>query len=157
MANARLAALAARGQSIWIDLLSRELVGSGDLARLVADRSVTGLTSNPSIFQKAIAGGGGGYDDQFRALLAETDDPHEIFVGLAVEDVRSACDVLRGVWEATDGLDGYVSLEVAPGLAADTRSTFDQAVELHERVERDNLYIKIPATPAGVPAIEDCL
>src|SRR3954452_22664933 len=118
MANARLAALAARGQSIWIDLLSRELVGSGDLARLVGDRSVTGLTSNPSIFQKAIAGGGGGYDSQIRDLLEESDDPREIFAALAIEDVRSACDVLRPVWERTDGFDGYVSLEVDPEHAA---------------------------------------
>src|SRR5581483_9920880 len=156
MPNARLAALAARGQSIWIDLLSRELVGSGDLAELVADKSVTGLTSNPSIFQKAIAGGGD-YDDGIKELLGETDDPREIFFALAVEDVRAACDVLRPVWERTNGLDGYVSLEVDPGLASDTQATFEQAVELHERVQRDNLYIKIPATKAGVPAIEDCL
>jgi transaldolase len=157
MPNARLAALAARGQSIWIDLLSRELVGSGELAGLVADKSVTGLTSNPSIFQKAIAGGGGGYDDQIRELLGETDDPREIFFALAIEDVRAACDVLRPVWERTDGLDGYVSLEVDPGLAFDTKATFEQAVDLHERVQRDNLYVKIPATKEGVPAIEDCL
>src|SRR4051794_37716360 len=105
MAEARLAALAARGQSIWIDLLSRELVSSGDLAEMVAEKSVTGLTSNPSIFQKAIAGGGGGYDDQIRELLKSTDDPREIFVALAAEDVRAACAVLRPVWERTNGLD----------------------------------------------------
>ena len=156
MANARFAALAARGQSIWIDLLSRELVASGELAALVRDKSVTGLTSNPSIFQKAIAGGGD-YDDQIRELVRETDDPREIFFAVAVEDVRAACDVLRPVWERTDGRDGYVSLEVDPGLAFDTQATFEQAVELHDRVERPNLYIKIPATKAGIPAIEDCL
>ena len=128
MANANLEQLAARGQSIWIDLLSRELVRSGELQKMVDELSVTGLTSNPSIFQKAIAGGGD-YDDQIRELLNETDDPREIFVALAIEDVRAACDVLHPVWERTDGLDGYVSLEVDPDLAFNTEGTYEQAVE----------------------------
>ena len=156
MANALLKQLAARGQSIWIDLLSRELVQSGDLQRLLDDKSVTGLTSNPSIFQKAIAGGGD-YDDQIRELLKETDDPREIFVALAIEDVRAACDVLRPVWERTKGLDGFVSLEVDPDVAFNTEATYEQAVDLHDRVGRDNLYIKIPATVEGLPAIENCI
>jgi transaldolase len=156
MANPRLAALAARGQSVWIDLLSRELVASGQLAHMVDELSVTGLTSNPSIFQKAIAGGGD-YDEQILELLKETDDPRAIFFELAVDDVRAACDVLRPVWDRTEGVDGFVSLEVDPGLAFDTKATFDQAVELHERVDRPNLYIKIPATLEGIPAIEDCI
>jgi transaldolase len=156
MANANLEQLAARGQSIWIDLLSRELVRSGELQKMVDELSVTGLTSNPSIFQKAIAGGGD-YDDQIRELLNETDDPREIFVALAIEDVRAACDVLHPVWERTDGLDGYVSLEVDPDLAFNTEGTYEQAVDLHDRVERDNLYIKIPATAEGLPAIENCI
>jgi transaldolase len=156
MANAHLQQLAARGQSIWIDLLSRELVQSGELKKMVDELSVTGLTSNPSIFQKAIAGGGD-YDDQIRELLNQTDDPREIFIALAIEDVRAACDVLRPVWERTNGLDGFVSLEVDPNLAFETRGTYEQAVDLHERVERDNLYIKIPATVEGLPAIEDCI
>src|SRR6516225_6324877 len=133
MAESRLAQLAARGQSVWIDLLSRELVHSGELRKLVDDFSVTGLTSNPSIFQKAIAGGGD-YDDQIRESLEQTDDPREVFLQLAVEDVRDACDVLRPVWDATRGADGYVSLEVDPGLADDERATIDQAAELHGRV-----------------------
>ena len=156
MANARLQQLAARGQSIWIDLLSRELVHSGELRKMVDELSVTGLTSNPSIFQKAIAGGGD-YDDQIRELLNETDDPREIFIALAIEDVRAACDVLRPVWEGTNGLDGFVSLEVDPNLAFDTGGTFEQAVDLHDRVDRENLYIKIPATAPGLPAIENCI
>jgi transaldolase len=156
MANARLQQLAARGQSIWIDLLSRELVHSGELRKMVDELSVTGLTSNPSIFQKAIAGGGD-YDDQIRELLNETDDPREIFIALAIEDVRAACDVLRPVWEGTSGLDGFVSLEVDPDLAFDTGGTFEQAVDLHDRVDRENLYIKIPATAPGLPAIENCI
>jgi transaldolase len=156
VSESRLAQLAERGQSIWIDLLSREFIHSGELKRLIDNYSVTGATSNPSIFQKAIAGGGD-YDDQIRASLDETDDPKEIFWRLAVEDVRDACDVFRPVWDATGGADGYVSLEVDPGLAHDERATVEQAVELHGRVDRPNVYIKIPATPEGVPAIEDCI
>src|SRR6478672_8581334 len=111
MAESRLAQLTARGQSVWIDLLSRELVHSGELAQPRDHYSVTGLTSNPSIFQKAIAGGGD-YDEQIRACLEETDDASEIFLRLAVDDVRDACDVLRPVWDETGGEDGFVSLEV---------------------------------------------
>jgi transaldolase len=156
MAESRLAQVAARGQSVWIDLLSRELVHSGELKRLVDECSVTGLTSNPSIFQKAIAGGGD-YDDQIRASLEHTDDPREVFLQLAVEDVRDACDVLRPVWDASGGSDGYASLEVDPGLAHDAHATIDQAVDLHARVDRPNVYIKIPATAEGLPAIEECI
>jgi transaldolase len=156
MAESRLAQLAARGQSVWIDLLSRELVHSGELKHLVDECSVTGLTSNPSIFQKSIAGGGD-YDDQIRASLEHTDDPREIFLELAVEDVRDACHVMRPVWDATGGADGYVSLEVDPGLAHDERATIDQAVDLHARVDKPNLYIQIPATTEGVSAIEECI
>ncbi len=156
MSESRLTEVAARGQSIWIDLLSREFVHSGELKRLVDEDSVTGLTSNPSIFQKAIAGGGD-YDAQIRESLEETDDPKEIFLRLAVDDVRDACDVLRPVWDATGGADGYVSLEVDPGLARDERGTVEQAVDLHGRVDRPNVYIKIPATVEGLPAIEDCI
>ncbi len=156
MAEARLEAIAARGQSVWIDLLSRELVHTGELKRMVDEDAVTGLTSNPTIFQKAIAGGDD-YDEQIGRCLEETDDPREIFFALAVEDVRDACDVLRPVWDATGGGDGYVSLEVDPGLAFDTKATFDQAVDLHGRVDRPNLYVKIPATREGLPAIEDCI
>jgi transaldolase len=154
--ESRLDKVAARGQSVWIDLLSREFVASGELQRMVDEDAVTGLTSNPSIFQKAIAGGDE-YDAQIKKCLEDTDDPRAIFTALAIDDVRDACDVLRPVWERTNGLDGYVSLEVDPGLAFDTAATFDQAVELHDRVERPNVYIKIPATEEGVPAIENCI
>jgi transaldolase len=156
MAKSRLHELAARGQSVWIDNLSRELVHGGGLARLMDEDAVTGVTSNPTIFQKAIASGDA-YDEQLKSLLAETDDPREIFFTLAVDDVRDACDVLRPVWDETNGLDGYVSLEVDPGLAYDTERTFEQAIELHGRVDRPNLYVKIPATLPGLPAIEDCI
>ena len=156
MAESRLHRLAARGQSIWIDNLSRDLVHGGELARLIDEDAVTGITSNPTIFQKAI-GGSSDYDEQLKACLTELDDPTEIFFRLAIEDVRDACDMLRPVWERTGGTDGYVSLEVEPGLAYDTAGTFEQAIALHKRVDRSNLYVKIPATEAGVPAIEDCI
>jgi len=155
MAESRLGALHARGQSVWIDLLSRGLVASGGLKRMVDEDSVTGLTSNPTIFQKAIAGGD--YDAAVVASMTRTSDPREIFFELAIEDVRAACDVFAPVFASSDGRDGFVSLEVDPGLAHDTRATFEQAVSLHERVARPNLYVKIPATREGLPAIEDCI
>jgi len=155
MAESRLGALHARGQSVWIDLLSRAFVSSGELQRMVDEDSVTGLTSNPTIFQKAVASGD--YDAAVVDSLERTSDPREIFFELAIEDVQAACDVFAPVFEATEGSDGYVSLEVDPGLAHDTRATFEQAVSLHDRVARPNLYVKIPATREGLPAIEDCI
>jgi transaldolase len=156
VAKSRLHQLAERGQSVWIDNLSRGLVHSGELQRLIEADAVTGLTSNPTIFQKAIAGGSD-YDEQLREVMERTDDPRETFFELAIRDVQDACDVLRPVWDGAEGQDGYVSLEVDPGLAYDTDGTFEQAIELHERVERKNLYVKIPATLPGLPAIEDCI
>jgi transaldolase len=152
----RLQKLAERGQSIWIDNLSRELVHSGGLQRLIDEDSITGVTSNPTIFQKAISHGKD-YDDQLRELLGQTDDVREIFFKLAEDDVRDACDVLRPVWDRTRSGDGYVSIEVDPWLAHDTERTFEQAIELHEAVDRPNAFVKIPATVAGLPAIEDCI
>ncbi|HEY3921850.1 MAG TPA: transaldolase [Gaiellaceae bacterium] len=156
MAKRRLEQLAARGQSVWIDNLSRELVHGGGLQRLIDDDAVTGVTSNPTIFQKAIAHGED-YDEQIKSLLGQTDDPRKIFFALAEDDVRDACDVFKPVWERTSGEDGFVSIEVDPGLAYDTEGTFEQAIELHEAIDRPNLYVKIPATMAGLPAIEDCI
>jgi transaldolase len=154
--KSRLYKLAERGQSVWIDNLSRDLVRSGGLQRLIDERAVTGVTSNPTIFQKAISQGED-YDEQLRALLETTDDPREVFFRLAEDDVRDACDVLRPAWERTAGGDGYVSIEVDPWLAYETERTFEQAIELHEAVDRPNLFVKIPATMAGLPAIEDCI
>jgi transaldolase len=156
VAKSKLHRLAERGQSIWIDNLSRRLVHSGELQRLIDEDAVTGLTSNPTIFQKAIADGTD-YDDQLKSVMERTGDPREIFFELAITDVQDACDVLRPVWDRATGRDGYVSLEVDPGLAYDTDGTFEQAIELHERVDRPNLYVKIPATMPGLPAIEDCI
>jgi transaldolase len=156
VAKSRLHRLHERGQSIWIDNLSRELVHGGGLQQLVDEAAVTGVTSNPTIFQKAIAAGSA-YDEQMSQLLERTDDPREIFFALAVADVQDACDVLRPVWDGAEGQDGYVSLEVDPGLAYDTEGTFEQAKQLHGDVGRPNLYVKIPATRRGLPAIEDCI
>jgi transaldolase len=152
--NERLAKVAAQGQSIWIDVLSRDFVASGELAHKIEEDSVTGLTSNPSIFQKAIASGSA-YDAQLQETLETLDDPTDVFFELALEDIRAACDVFRPVWEATSGGDGYVSMEVDPGLAHDTAGTLAQAIWISEQVERPNLLVKIPATKAGLPAIED--
>ena len=124
---------------------------------MVDEDSVTGLTSNPSIFQKAIAQRRRLRRRRSRRCLQETDDPREIFFDLAIDDVQDACDVLRPVWDASGGADGFVSLEVDPGLAYDTQGTFDQALDLHGRVDRPNLYVKIPATKEGLPAIEDSI
>jgi transaldolase len=156
MAESRLHELAARGQSVWIDLLSREFVHSGELGRMIEEDAVTGLTSNPSIFQKAIASGTD-YDDQIRECLETESDPRKIFFKLAITDVQDACDVFRPVWDRTNGHDGYVSLEVDPGLADDTEGTLEQAIELHQAVDRPNVLVKIPATVPGLPAIEDCI
>ncbi len=146
--------LRARGQSIWLDYIRRSTVEGGELARLV-DEGITGVTSNPSIFEKAIAGS----EDYDRALRELIDaDPHATassrFEALAVDDIRGAADVLRPVYDRTDGADGFVSLEVSPKLADDTEGTIAHARSLWAEVDRPNLMIKVPATPAGVPAIE---
>ena len=155
MAKSRLHEVAARGQSVWFDTLSRDLVHSGELKRMMAEDAVTGVTSNPSIFQKALSQGDA-YDEQLRSCLEKTDDAAEIFFELALDDIRDACDVLKPAYDASDGVDGYVSMEVLPGLAYDTEGTFEQARWIAKEVDRPNLYVKIPATMAGLPAIEDC-
>jgi len=153
--SSRLHQLSAAGVSIWIDSLSRELLETGELARLMAEDAVVGVTSNPTIFQKALAEGDR-YDAQLREL-AGLDDPKELFWALAVSDVQAACDLLLPVWEETAGGDGYVSLEVDPTLAYDRERTYEEAMRLHGLVERGNLLVKIPATRLGLGAIEDCI
>src|SRR5215207_6661636 len=123
---------------------------------MMEEDAVVGVTSNPTIFQKALAEGDA-YDDQLRECLDELDDPREIFFRLALEDIRDACDVLRPVWDEGKGQDGYVSMEVDPDLAYDTEATFEQARWIAKEVDRPNLFVKIPATTAGLPAIEDCI
>jgi transaldolase len=155
MAKSRLHELTERGQSVWFDTLSRDLVRSGELKRMMEEDAVTGVTSNPTIFQKALSSGDA-YDDDLRELLGKTDDPSEIFFSLALQDIRDACDVLKPAYDASNGVDGYVSMEVEPGIAYDTERTFEQARWIAQEVDRPNLYVKIPATMPGLPAIEDC-
>jgi transaldolase len=140
------------GQSIWLDNITREMLDSGQLQTYIADYSVTGLTSNPSIFDKAIASGA--YDDAIREKAAAGADRAALFFELAIEDLRRAADAFLPIHERTAGLDGWVSLEVSPLLAYDTDTTVKVAKELHARAARPNLLIKIPGTKEGLPAIE---
>jgi transaldolase len=156
MAKSRLHQLTERGQSVWFDTLSRDLVQTGELKRMMDEDAVTGVTSNPTIFQKAISHGDA-YDEQLKELLEETGDDKEIFFRLALDDIRDACEVLRPAWDSGGGADGFVSMEVEPGIAYDTEKSFEQAIWIHEQVDRPNLMVKIPATVAGLPAIEDCI
>ena len=156
MATSRLHELFEAGVSPWIDSVSREMLETGELARLMKEDSIVGVTSNPTIFQKALSTGDW-YDEQLGELLKTEDDPTEIFLQLAMEDIRRACDLMKPVWEQTDGVDGYVSIEVDPTLAYDREATFEQAIRLHEEVDRPNVFVKIPATVPGLGAIEDCI
>jgi len=156
VAKSHLHELTERGQSVWFDTLSRDLVHTGELARMMDDDAVTGVTSNPTIFQKALSEGNA-YDAQLKGLLGTTDDPTEIFFSLALDDIRDACDVLRPAFDASGGADGFVSMEVEPGIAYDTTRSFEQARWIASEVARPNLYVKIPATEPGLPAIEDCI
>jgi len=155
VAESRLHRLSARGQSVWIDYLSRDMLQRGELARMMEEDAVVGVTSNPTIFQKAISQGAS-YDEQLQELLRQDDDPKEIFLQLAVRDVEAALDLLAPVHERKPD-DGYVSLEVDPNYAYDSEATYDEAIRLHTWVDRPNLYVKIPATKPGLAAIEDCI
>jgi transaldolase len=156
MAESRLHKLADYGQSVWIDFLSRDMLRSGELARRMRDDAVVGVTSNPTIFQKAISAGNA-YDEQLREVLEHERDPKEVFLRLAVKDVSDALDLLRPVWDEGSGRDGYVSIEVDPNFAYDTQATIDEAQRLHETIDRPNLFVKIPATEPGLPAIEEMI
>jgi transaldolase len=142
------------GQSVWIDYLSRRLIHEGELERLMREDAVVGVTSNPTIFQKAISEGDA-YDEQLREVLAQEDDAKEVFLKLAVKDVQDACDLLRPVFDG--GQDGYVSIEVDPNLAYETDATIAEAQRLHELVDRPNCFVKIPATEPGLAAIEEMI
>jgi transaldolase len=156
MAASRLHELYEAGVSPWIDSVSREMLETGELARLLKEDAIVGVTSNPTIFQKALSTGDW-YDAQLSELLKTEDDPTEIFLQLAMEDIRRACDLLRPIWDGGKGEDGYVSLEVDPTLAYDREATYEQAIRLHAEVDRPNLFVKIPATVPGLAAIEDCI
>jgi len=150
-----LAHLQRQGQSIWLDYIRRSLIQSGELKRLIKEEFVTGMTSNPTIFDKAI-GGSADYDQTLTSLLQQDAmaGPGRLYEQLAVEDIRMAADALRPVWERTGGGDGYISLEVSPELAHDTEGSVREALRLWKTVERPNLMIKIPATKEGIPAVE---
>jgi transaldolase len=151
--NTPLHRLTTHGQSVWIDFLSRELLRSGGLKRMIREDAVVGVTSNPTIFAKALSDGDA-YDQQ---IAASDGDAKSVFLELAMRDVTDACDLLRPTWERTEGRDGYVSIEVDPGLAGDTESTIAEATHFHEAIGRPNLLVKIPANDAGVPAIEEMI
>jgi transaldolase len=154
MAKSKLHELSEHGVSVWIDYLSRDLLGSGELKRMMEEDAVVGVTSNPTIFQKAISQGNA-YDEQLKEVLEEKTDPKEIFYELAARDISDACDLMRSAWDEGEGLDGYVSWEVDPTLAYDTDGTYEEAQRLHKWIDKPNLYVKIPATRPGVAAIED--
>jgi transaldolase len=151
--NFPIEALLRHGQSVWLDTISRAMVTSGELRQLAWNDRVVGVTSNPTIFEKAM-GHGPEYEAPARRLAEQGKSAEEIYWELAIEDIQGAADVLRATYELTDGCDGYVSLECAPAVANDTQATIAQAADLWTRVNRPNVMIKIPATPAGVPAIE---
>jgi transaldolase len=156
MGDSRLHRLADHGQSVWIDFLSRNLLRSGELERRMREDAVVGVTSNPTIFQKAISAGDA-YDEQLREVLEDQTDPKEVFLRLATKDVSDALDLLRRVWDEGGGKDGYVSIEVDPTLAYDTAATIEEAQRLHDAIDRPNLFVKIPATAPGLPAIEEMI
>lgn len=145
------------GQSIWLDYIRRTLITSGKLDQMIDEDAITGITSNPSIFEKAI-GSGSDYDEQITQLVKSgKKSAGEIFEALAVQDIQMACDKLRPVYDRTHGLDGYVSIEVSPHLLHDTAATITEARRLHNEVNRPNVLVKIPASEEGLPAIEGCL
>ncbi len=152
LADTRAHELAKLGQAVWLDYIRRSFIEGGDLQNFI-EKGVRGVTSNPAIFEKAIAGSDD-YDDDIKRLADEGKSVSEIYEALAVADIRQAADLLRLLYEQTDGLDGYVSLEVSPTLAHDTNGTIADAKRLFDVVGRPNVMIKIPATPAGIPAIE---
>ncbi len=156
MAKSKLHELSEHGQSVWIDFLSREMLQTGKLARLMEEDAVVGVTSNPTIFQKAISEGER-YDEQLKEVLAREEDLKEIYLQLTARDISDALDLLRPVWDGTNGLDGYVSWEVDPKLAYDRDATFEEATRLHDWIDKPNLYVKIPATEPGLGAIEDSI
>jgi transaldolase len=155
-ANLPLQRLSALGQSVWVDFLSRGSIRGGHLQELIDDYAVVGATSNPTIFEKAMSEGDA-YDEQLHEIADTDSDVYATFWALAAQDIKDACDLFRPVWDGGGGRDGYVSLEVDPRLAYDTLQTFREAISLHERVERPNLMVKIPATKPGLAAIEDVI
>jgi transaldolase len=156
MSKSRLHELSEHGQSVWVDSVSREWLETGELERMTVDDAVVGVTSNPTIFQKSLSGGDW-YDEQLRDVLQEQTEDKEVFYNLAVQDIQDACDLLRRIWDEGSGKDGYVSMEVDPDLAYEREATIEEAMRLHEWIDRPNLFVKIPATKPGLGAIEECI
>lgn len=144
------------GQSLWLDNITRELLDNGGLRRYIEDFSITGLTSNPTIFDQAI-GSGDTYDAAVREKVKAGLSGEALFIELALEDLRCAADLFRPVFKQTNGIDGWVSMEISPLLAADTAGSIAAAARIHAQAQRDNLFVKIPGTPAGIPAIEESI
>ncbi|MGB5711721.1 MAG: transaldolase family protein, partial [Waterburya sp.] len=144
------------GQSIWMDNLSRDIIESGELKQSIREKGIRGITSNPAIFEKAIAGNKI-YDQAIEAGIRANKSVPEIYEDLIFTDIRNACDIFMPVYEESDGLDGYVSIEVPPDLAKDTDSTIREARRYYQTVDRPNLMIKIPGTPEGLPAVEQAI
>jgi transaldolase len=144
------------GQSYWLDNLSRKKIRSGELQKRVSEQGLRGITSNPSIFHKAITGSAD-YDEQIKELVKKGCTLREIYDALTIKDVQDACDILKPVYESSGGTDGFVSLEVSPYLALDKQGSIDEAQRLYKSVDRLNCFIKIPGTKEGIPAIEELL
>ncbi len=151
-----LVALVAEGQSIWLDFITRKLVREGELKRMIEEDGLRGMTSNPTIFQKAIAEGDE-YNDQIKELIGAAKSAPEIFEALAVQDIQDACDLFRPLYDETEGLDGMVSIEVSPAAAHNTQETLVEARHLWQTVDRPNVMIKVPGTEEGIPAVEQLL
>jgi transaldolase len=154
MATNHLREITEQGQAIWLDNVSRALVEDGQLASLIAEDGLTGVTSNPTIFEKAI-GGSDRYEEDLAEAARNTDDAEELFLEVALKDIRAGAELLRGVYDETDGRDGYISFEVAPSLADDAEGTIESAKVLRARIDRPNVMIKVPGSPAGVQAFEE--
>src|SRR6266849_1172750 len=148
--------LKALGQSVWYDNIDRAQLMSGQFKRLMDEDGIVGVTANPTIFQKSISHGNA-YDEQMYQLIREGKSTNEIYEALVIQDIRTVADLLRPIYDRTNGQDGYVSLEVSPELAHDTEGTLAEARRFWQTVDRPNLMIKIPATPEGIPAVEAAL
>ncbi len=144
------------GQSIWLDFFNREIINNGKLQRLIDEDGLSGITSNPSIFEKAVTASSD-YDDDIRKMSDKQKSSEEIFFGFATSDIRRAADMLKPTYDKSKGTDGFVSLEVSPHLANDTDGTIKQAVQLWKTLDRENVFIKIPGTKEGLPAIRKCI
>ena len=149
----KLKEITSRGQSIWFDDLTRELLSSGELGRLVTEDAVTGVTTNPTILARAISGSSE-YDEQIAGLALRGAGPTDIYEDVVAGDIQAACDVLKPVWDRTGGSDGFVSVEVSPAVAHDSAATMEEARQWVKRIDRDNLLVKVPATQAGAEAFE---